>query len=117
MGAFSGSPYVWESGWRCSAWVFGKKNFKMEKKGDTLYCISLIPLGGYVKNVLATIFEPDKVAKKRQSFFFFYTKPLHQRIAIVLAGPVMNLVLAILIASGMGDGPAKQNPASGGGAM
>lgn len=72
---------------------FGKKILQY-KKGDTTYCISLIPLGGYVKmfgdDVTASIPESEKK-------FSFTHKPVMQRIAVVLAGPLMNFFFAILI--------------------
>jgi regulator of sigma E protease len=72
---------------------FGKKIFKY-KHGDTTYCLSLIPLGGYVKmygdDVTAQIPEGEKK-------YSFSHKPVLQRIAVVLAGPMMNFFFAILI--------------------
>lgn len=73
---------------------FGKKILSW-KKGDTTYCISLIPLGGFVKmfgeqgseNILTD--EDRKVA--------FSHKTPWQRIAIVLAGPLMNFIFAVFI--------------------
>ncbi len=74
---------------------FGKKLLKW-KKGDTLYSISLIPLGGYVK-----MFGDQygkKIPEKDQSVSFI-NKKLSQRAAIVVAGPLTNLFLAIFIFS------------------
>ncbi|MGE3680621.1 MAG: RIP metalloprotease RseP [Bdellovibrionales bacterium] len=72
---------------------FGKKLLRY-KKGDTTYCISAIPLGGYVKmfgdDPTADVPEPEKK-------YAFLHKPVGPRIAIVLAGPLMNLFFAILI--------------------
>lgn len=72
---------------------FGRKIFKF-KRGDTTYCISLIPLGGYVKmfgdELGAEMSEEDKK-------FSFTHKNVWQRIAVVLAGPLMNFFFAILI--------------------
>lgn len=72
---------------------FGKKIFKFTR-GDTTYAISLIPLGGYVKmfgdEVGAAISEEEKK-------FSFTHKPVLQRIAVVLAGPLMNFFFAIFI--------------------
>ncbi len=72
---------------------FGKKIFSY-KRGDTTYCISLIPLGGYVKmfgdELGAQLLESEKK-------FSFTHKPVSQRIAVVLAGPLMNFFFAILI--------------------
>ena len=72
---------------------FGKKILKW-KKGDTVYCVSLFPLGGYVK-----MFGHEygqKVAEKDKPVAFLHKK-LWQRAAIVLAGPLMNFFLAIFI--------------------
>jgi regulator of sigma E protease len=72
---------------------FGKKILKY-KKGDTTYCLSLIPLGGYVKmfgdELGADISEADKSVS-------FTHKPVWQRISVVLAGPLMNYFFAILV--------------------
>lgn len=72
---------------------FGKKILSY-KKGDTTYCLSIIPLGGYVK-----MFGDEIGANlpEEQKKFSFTHKPVSQRIAIVLAGPLMNLFFAILI--------------------
>ncbi len=72
---------------------FGKK-ILLYKKGDTVYCLSLIPLGGYVKmfgdEVGAVLTEEEKKIS-------FNHKNVWQRIAIVLAGPMMNLLFAVFI--------------------
>lgn len=72
---------------------FGKKLLQF-KRGDTTYCISLIPLGGYVKmfgdDITAEI--PEEAKK-----YSFTHKPVSQRIGIVLAGPMMNFFFAIFI--------------------
>ena len=72
---------------------FGKKILKYQK-GDTLYCVSLFPLGGYVK-----MFGHEygqEVAQKDRPVAFLYKK-IWQRMAIVLAGPLMNFFLAVFI--------------------
>ena len=66
---------------------------------ETEYCVSLIPMGGYVKmmgddeNPLeggkAGTVDPAKA---------FNTKPLLARFLIVFAGPAMNFILAVVIA-------------------
>lgn len=72
---------------------FGKKILSY-KKGDTTYCLSLIPLGGYVK-----MYGDDPTAEvpEDQKSFAFLHKPVGQRVWIVLAGPLMNLLFAIVI--------------------
>lgn len=69
---------------------FGKKIFKY-KHGDTTYCISIIPLGGYVKMFGD---DPTKELSEEEKKYSFLHKPVGQRIWIVLAGPLMNLFFA-----------------------
>lgn len=72
---------------------FGKKILSY-KRGDTTYCLSLIPLGGYVKMFGEQ--GGDVVPVDQQSVSFTH-KNVWQRIAIVLAGPLMNLFFAVLV--------------------
>lgn len=72
---------------------FGKKILQF-KRGDTNYCVSLIPLGGYVKMFGDDPTKNIPESEKRHSFLH---KPVGQRIAVVLAGPVMNLIFAFLL--------------------
>jgi len=72
---------------------FGKKLLQYNRKG-TIYCISMIPLGGYVKMYGDDVNADIPAEKKSQSFTH---KSVYQRIAIVLAGPLMNFFFAILI--------------------
>jgi regulator of sigma E protease len=72
---------------------FGPKIFK-KKIGETLYCISVIPLGGYVKMVGD---DPSKEIDSKDLSRSFTHKKLYQKSAIVAAGPVFNFLLAILI--------------------
>lgn len=74
---------------------FGPKIFKF-KRGDTEYAISVIPLGGYVKMFGD---DPTSPVTDDEKQFSFTDKPVFQRIAVVLAGPLMNLFFAILIFS------------------
>ena len=76
---------------------FGKKILKW-KKGDTVYCISLFPLGGYVKMFGHDYTKEVSESEKPHSFLH---KSLWQRSAIVLAGPLMNFFLAILLFAGL----------------
>lgn len=74
---------------------FGKKIFQY-KRGDTNYCISWIPLGGYVKMFGD---DPSVEIPEEQKKFSFLHKPVGPRIAVVLAGPLMNLFFAIFLYS------------------
>lgn len=74
---------------------FGPKIFKL-KRGMTLYCISAIPLGGYVK---MTGEEPGAAKKLNESerYLSFTHKRVWQRALIAAAGPAFNFLLAIVI--------------------
>ncbi|MDJ0810201.1 MAG: RIP metalloprotease RseP [Desulfobacterales bacterium] len=62
--------------------------------GRTDYRLSLIPLGGYVKMVGE---EPDTEIDPALVPISFTHKNVYQRFAIVAAGPLFNLLLAVLI--------------------
>jgi len=72
---------------------FGKKIFQFVR-GETTYCISLIPLGGYVKMYGD---DPSMEVPEDQKNRSFLHKPVGQRIAIVLAGPLMNFFFAVFL--------------------
>lgn len=72
---------------------FGPKIFK-KIKGRTEYCISAVPLGGYVKMVGE---EPGKVLTPEEQAISFSHKPLYQKSLIVAAGPAFNFFLAVFI--------------------
>lgn len=63
------------------------------KRGDTEYCISWIPFGGYVKMAGE---NPDENEIKGHPYEF-QSKPVRVRAAIIAAGPLMNFITAILI--------------------
>ena len=64
------------------------------KRGETEYLISALPLGGYVKMVGEATDEEVKPEDNEKSFA---NKPVVKRAAIVIAGPIMNLVLAFAL--------------------
>jgi len=64
------------------------------KIGETEYLISAIPLGGYVKPLGE---EPGEELSEDEKPRAFTNQPVWKRMAIVLAGPVFNLVLAFII--------------------
>lgn len=68
---------------------FGKRIFGF-RRGDTDYRLSLIPLGGYVRMAGDTPEEAHAAAPDE-----FLSKPKWQRLLILVAGPFMNLVLAV----------------------
>ncbi len=71
---------------------FGKPFFR-KKRGDTEWCLAPIPLGGYVKMVDT---REGEVAQADLPYAFDKQHPA-KRIAIVAAGPLTNLALAVLL--------------------
>jgi len=78
------------------------------KIGDTDYCISWIPLGGYVK-LSGMIDESMDEEKIKGEPWEFMSKTPVQKIFIISAGVIMNIILAIVIfailtfSSGIGE--------------
>lgn len=67
------------------------------RKGETEYCISWIPLGGYVKMSGEKPDEEDIHGRPYE----FMSKPIWQRALVIFAGPAMNYVLAVIILAGI----------------
>lgn len=63
-------------------------------RGETEYCISAVPLGGYVKMLGEDAEEEVPEQDKERSF---PAQSVWKRIGIVLAGPSSNLLFAIII--------------------
>ncbi len=76
--------------------AFGKKI------GDTDYCVSWIPIGGYVKiaGMIDESFDTDFVNKPPQPNEF-RSRPMYQRMIVVSAGVIMNFLLTFLIFYGI----------------
>ncbi len=70
---------------------FGPKILKVVRDG-TEYCVSAIPLGGYVKMAGES---PDDPRTGRPDEFMSKTK--WQRFQILIMGPIMNILLAIVV--------------------
>ncbi|MDP2883754.1 MAG: RIP metalloprotease RseP [Ignavibacteria bacterium] len=72
--------------------AFGKKI------GDTDYCVSWVPIGGYVKiaGMVDESLDTDFVNEEPKPWEF-RSKPIWQRMIVICAGVVMNIFLAILI--------------------
>ncbi len=76
---------------------FGKRLFGWKRNG-TDYRISLVPLGGYVKIVGLGPDESDVVDGQEAPQGLRGTR--WQRFLVLLAGPMVNLVLALLLTAG-----------------
>jgi regulator of sigma E protease len=87
---------------------FGPEIFGWTDKKGTRWKISWVPLGGYVQMFGDTDpasarhadekVEPLTEAEKKVAF---YTQPIARRAAIVVAGPAINFIFAILILTGL----------------
>lgn len=62
------------------------------RRADTEYCISAIPLGGYVKMAGESADDPRSGRPDE-----FLSKTKWERFQVLVMGPVMNLVLAVLL--------------------
>lgn len=74
---------------------FGKRLWGF-RKGDTDYRISALPFGGYVKMA-----GENPMDERTGDAGEFASHPRWQRICIALAGPAMNIVLAIALITGI----------------
>jgi len=107
---------------------FGKRLFRIGKRGDTEYNVRILPLGGFVKiagmepdeapitavrDKLTAKSDPDaadipllaeNTAEDRTYTApdGFYSKPLWQRTLVILAGPVMSFVFGYVVICLMG---------------
>jgi regulator of sigma E protease len=75
---------------------FGKPLFRFQSKGSsTEFVLATFPVGGYVK----MLDEREAPVPEAERHLAFNTQPLRSRVAIVAAGPLANLVLAVLLYS------------------
>ncbi len=63
-------------------------------RGETTYGIGPIPLGGYVK---ITGMNPAEDIPPEHAHRAYYRQPVWKRIVVIVAGPLVNIVLAFLI--------------------
>ena len=77
---------------------FGKNLYtKKFKDSETEYSIAAIPLGGYVKMLESQELENlDKSNPNISEKFCFDKQSVYKRFLIVAAGPIFNLILAVL---------------------
>lgn len=75
----------------CFSVGFGRPIWSREGRDGTRYQIAAIPLGGYVK----MLDERAAPVPTEQTSESFNRKPVGQRIAIVAAGPIFNLIFAV----------------------
>ncbi len=72
---------------------FGPKLISF-RRGETLYTVSALPFGGYVKMMGEDPNNPDPDIPPEKAYS---KKPIWRRSIVVFAGPFMNLLLAALV--------------------
>ncbi|HYD06248.1 MAG TPA: RIP metalloprotease RseP [Reyranella sp.] len=84
---------------------FGPELIGWTDRNGTRWKISAIPLGGYVKFLgdsdAASATHEDRPLPADQRRRAFFTQPLYARAAVVLGGPMANLLFAILLLTGV----------------
>ena len=85
------------------------------QRGETEYAVSAVPLGGYVKMLGE---DPEEEVSIADAARAFPAQSLPKRVAIVFAGPLMNLVAAFvaftLVFAIFGAGSPSEEPKIGG---
>ena len=72
--------------------------WRSKKRGETEYAIGAVPLGGYVK---ITGMNPHEELDPEVAPRAYYRQPVWKRIAVIIAGPVVNIVIAFLLITGV----------------
>ena len=72
------------------------------KRGDTDYCIGATPLGGYVKisGMVDESMDTEHLSAEPQPWEY-RSKPVWQRMVVITAGVIFNMILAFLIYTGI----------------
>ena len=84
---------------------FGKVLYRYRDKRGCEWRISAVPLGGYVKMLALAereMNEEDGLKIPEEAYRnAFETKSVYKRLAVVAAGPLMNIILAVMIYAGL----------------
>lgn len=72
------------------------------QKGETDYCIGATPLGGYVKisGMIDESFDTEHLNEEPKPWEY-RSKPVWQRMVVITAGVIFNMILAVLIFAGI----------------
>jgi regulator of sigma E protease len=82
---------------------FGRELFGFNDRRGTRWKLSAVPLGGYVRfegdENAASVPDPETLSRipPSERVGLFYFAPLWKRAAVVLAGPLANFLLAIVV--------------------
>ena len=74
--------------------LFFPPTLASKKVGETEYAIGAIPAGGYVK---ISGMNPDEDLPDEVRTRAYYSQPVWKRIAVIAAGPAVNLALALVL--------------------
>lgn len=86
-------------GWnKINGFTFGDLSESVDMQGHTDYRLCLLPLGGYVKiaGMVDESFDAEFADKEPQPYEF-RSKPTYQKLFVITAGVLMNLLLTIVI--------------------
>ncbi|CCF78089.1 membrane-associated Zn-dependent protease [Wolbachia endosymbiont of Onchocerca ochengi] len=79
---------------------FGPEIFGFYDKFGTRWKLSAIPLGGYVKmlgdNNTANVPVSQQELTEEERLYSLHTKPRYKKTAVVFAGPLANMILAVI---------------------
>lgn len=81
--------YVYEFSIGMGPKIFSKK----DKKGETVYCLRAIPIGGFVQLAGEEVDDDKNIPKDRKIF----SKPVWQRFLIMFFGAGNNFILALIL--------------------
>lgn len=76
---------------------FGPKILRLRGK-ETEYCVGIIPLGGFVRMLEASRGEEVLPEDRRRTF---EAQSIRRRVAVVVAGPLMNFLFPVLLYFGV----------------
>ncbi|HKI78257.1 MAG TPA: RIP metalloprotease RseP [Ignavibacteriaceae bacterium] len=86
-------------GWnKINGFTFGDLPEDFDGGGHTDYRLSLLPLGGYVKiaGMVDESFDTEFADKEPQPYEF-RARPVYQKVIVITAGVIMNLLLALFV--------------------
>ncbi|QQS35917.1 MAG: RIP metalloprotease RseP [Ignavibacteriales bacterium] len=83
---------------KLTGFTFGDLPKDFDGQGNTDYRLCLLPLGGYVKiaGMVDESFDTSYADKEPQPYEF-RAKPVYQKVIVISAGVLMNLLLSLLI--------------------
>ncbi|MEZ0208653.1 MAG: RIP metalloprotease [Candidatus Paceibacterota bacterium] len=104
FGHFIAAKWV---GMRVDEFAFGfPPRLFSKKKGETVYAVNALPLGGYV-SIWGENGEPDDIAKTHPRAFG--NRPKWAQLLVLFAGVAMNMLLALIIFIGVSYGKVQMS--------